>query len=108
VRISSRQKASLDFAWKVGTILLLLLNLFLKTQFVSQVNYDKEKQDRDAEYKQDKADQKAADSLMQSAITELKTLVATMEVKNEINQRQDIILQDHESRIRAMENGKKR
>lgn len=97
IRISSKQKAAIDFVWKFGVFALLLLQLFLKTQYVSQVDY---KQDRDDDAK--------GHAAMEQAIVEINTLLKVMEAKNELNSRQDLQLQDHEARLRSMENGKKR
>src|SRR4029079_14759817 len=96
-KLSPKSIAKFEFAWKVAVALMLLLGIFLKTQYVSISDY---KLDRDKEAAR-RADDDSDRKQMQSAIVELKTLVATMEVKNQINQRQDFILQDHESRMRA-------
>lgn len=95
------RRVSGEFVWKVAVAALLMLNLFMKTQYVSLQDY---KDDQ----KRILMENSNAHSQMQAAIIELKTLVATMEVKNEVNQRQDSELTDHENRIRALENGKKR
>ncbi len=97
MKFSRKTVALFDLAWKAGCIALLLLNIFLKTQFVAHEAYDKDRQE-----------QRESDKQMQAAIVELKSIVATMEVKSEINQRQDGLIQDHENRLRAVENGKKR
>jgi hypothetical protein len=73
-----RLKLSGDWIWRIIAGLLLVANLWAKTQYVSLSDY------------------KADHSRMTEAIINLQTLVSNMEVRNER-------IADHELRLRALE-----
>ena len=71
---------------------MLVLNLFLKANFVSMETY---KADREA-YRVDK-------EKSDKVLNEMSSLLTRMEERDKVNDRQDETLKDHEKRMREVE-----
>lgn len=74
-----------EWTWRAGVVVLLFINLWLKDNFVTKVQYD--------------IDHKEATE----AIRTMSTLLTTMQERDKVNDRQDLVLADHENRIRILE-----
>lgn len=79
-------------AWRVSTLALLVANLWLKDNFVSKLEYQKDRETY-------RADKEKTDLTLNS----IDKILTKMEERDKVNDRQDTLLRDHEERIRLLE-----
>lgn len=74
--------------WKMAVVIGLAANFFLRSTFVSADTYNADREKTQLE------------------IQKLTSIVQIMQEADKVNDRQDYQLQDHESRLRALEHRK--
>lgn len=74
-----------EWIWRAGVAALLVVNLFLKSNYVDLSRYERDR------------------SEMQAAIIDLAKAQSVASERDKVNDRQDERLSDHEARLRIIE-----
>ncbi len=85
MKLNPKMKDKAEWAWRAVCFALLVANLYLKGNFVSLETYNADKAETEKTFR------------------EISTVLTTIEERDKVNDRQDHQLQDHETRIRALE-----
>lgn len=85
-----------DVVWRIFFTILLGLNFFIKTNFVSKADYDADRKAAQEKYDTDR-------QAVNTQIYDIKNILTKMTEENKVNERQEDALKDHEVRIRALE-----
>ncbi len=85
IRAPRKLKLSGEWIWRLVAGALLVLNLWVKSNYVSKEDYDKDRRQTG------------------DAIVIMTKNIQELTIRSEVNARQDKTLDDHESRIRHLE-----
>lgn len=85
-----------DILWRGFFTILLCVNFFIKTSYVSKEAYEADRKTAQEKYDSDR-------STVNMQINDIKVILTKMTEENKVNERQEDGLKDHEIRLRALE-----